>query len=211
MNADEIRAHIADLIKQKGKNLRSLSLAVGKNEAYLHQFIHKGSPVRLPEEDRRKLADLLDVEEQELTDIRLPNVLPSYTKHAKTALLEMWSVDTACSTVGFFSMPSADFSNITSTTPNDVKMISVKGDSMSPTLQDGDYVFADISQKDFSTDGLYLIQSADRLTVKRLQQINTSDLWIISDNTHYKSISSPRKDLTIVGKIILILKAEKIG
>ena len=91
MNAEQIRAHIADLIKQKGKNLRSVSIAIGKNEAYLHQFVHKGSPVRLPEEDRRKMADLLDVDEQELTDIKLPNSVTPSLKHARTALIEMIS------------------------------------------------------------------------------------------------------------------------
>ena len=105
MNAEQIRAHIADLIKEKGKNLRALSLAIGKNEAYLHQFIHKGSPMRLPEEDRRKMAGILDVDEQELTDIKLPNIASQSLKHPKAALIEMISPNISAGTIGFLSFP----------------------------------------------------------------------------------------------------------
>ena len=211
MNAEQIRAHIADLIKQKGKNLRSVSIAIGKNEAYLHQFVHKGSPVRLPEEDRRKMADLLDVDEQELTDINLPsNVAPSL-KHAKTSLIEMISPNSVSGTIGFLSFPPADFSNMTSASADAVKAIRLTGDSMAPTLKDGDYVLVDTAVQSFATDGLYLLDLSNNLVVKRLQQINSEELLILSDNAHYKSTSAQIQDIRIAGKVVYVLRGEKIG
>jgi len=211
MNAEQIRSHIANLIKEKGKNLRSLSLAIGKNEAYLHQFIHKGSPLRLPEEDRRKMADLLDVDEQELTDIKLPNSVTPSLKHARTALLEMISQNVICGTVGFLSFPLADFANMTTASADTVKAIRVSGDSMAPTLKDGDYILADISESRFTTDGLYLISLSDTLVIKRLQQINDTEFLVLSDNTNYKSVTAELKDITIAGKIVYVFRGEKVA
>jgi len=211
MNAEQIRAHIADLIKQKGKNLRSVSIAIGKNEAYLHQFVHKGSPVRLPEEDRRKMADLLDVDEQELTDISLPSSIAPSLKHSKTSLIEMISPNAAFSTVGFLSFPPADFSNMTAAAPDMVKAVRLTGDSMAPTLKDGDYVLVDTSMQSFATDGLYLLDFSNNLVVKRLQQISPKELLILSDNANYKSASVQIQDIRIAGKVVYVLRGEKIG
>lgn len=211
MNADQVRTHIARLIKEKGKNLRSLSLAIGKNEAYLHQFIHKGSPVRLPEEDRRKMADILDIDEQELTDITLPNTPANSLRHAKTALIEMISSNIVSGTSGYFSFPLADFANMTSAAPEAVKIIRQIGDFMAPTLKDGDYIMTDISQSAYVGDGLYLINLSNTLTVRRLQKINEKEFFILSDNANYKSITVKAKEITIAGKVVYVLRGEKIS
>lgn len=212
MNIDQIRAHIDRLIKEKGKNYRSLSLAIGKNEAYLHQYINKGSPLRLPEQQRRKLANLLEVDEQELTDISLPKPAVNSYGSARTAMIEMISSDTSePTTSGFFSIPVSEFSNITSSSPDLIKMIRINGDSMSPTLKDGDYAFIDFGASAFKSDGLYLIRFSGNLLIKRLQQTASSELTIISDNTNYKNITLNIKKIDILGKVIFTLKTEKIA
>lgn len=70
-NTEEIRRKIARLIVEKGLNYAQASLAIGKNIAYIQQFIKNGSPRRLGEVERHKLAQLLRVDEQELTDLPL--------------------------------------------------------------------------------------------------------------------------------------------
>lgn len=78
-NIDEIRKKIGRLIVEKGLNYAQVSLAIGKNIAYIQQFVKNGSPRRLGEVERHKLAQLLRVDEQELTDLPLnnPNSLAS--------------------------------------------------------------------------------------------------------------------------------------
>lgn len=66
---DEIRRKIARLINERGLNYAQVSLRIGKNIAYIQQFIKNGSPRRLGEVERRKLAQILNVDEQELTDL----------------------------------------------------------------------------------------------------------------------------------------------
>ena len=70
-NVDDIRIKIGRLIAERGLNLAKVSLAIGKNVAYMQQFIKNGSPRRLGEVERHKLAKLLKVDEQELTDLPL--------------------------------------------------------------------------------------------------------------------------------------------
>ena len=68
---EEIRKKISRLIIERGLNYAQVSLAIGKNIAYLQQFIKNGSPRRLGEVERHKLAQILHVDEQELTDLSL--------------------------------------------------------------------------------------------------------------------------------------------
>ena len=70
-DTEEIRKKIARLIAERGLNFAKVSLSIGKNIAYIQQFIKNGSPRRLGEVERQKLARLLKVDEQELTDLPL--------------------------------------------------------------------------------------------------------------------------------------------
>lgn len=70
-DTEEIRKKIARLINERGLNFAKVSLSLGKNIAYIQQFIKNGSPRRLGEVERQKLARLLKVDEQELTDLPL--------------------------------------------------------------------------------------------------------------------------------------------
>ncbi len=209
MNVEQIRQHIDELIRKKGKNYRALSMAIGKNEAYLHQYINKGSPLRLPEEQRRKLAKLLETDEQELTDITLPKTLEtsSYTKNAVLEICSLLSPDTE----GFMSLPLTQISAISSASPENIKIFAVSGDSMQPTLKDGDYIFVDTSVQKFSSDGLYVVIFGDNPTIRRMQQISQNEVLLISDNTNYKQVTLPFKKLNIIGKVVYAFKSEKIA
>lgn len=61
-----IRAKVERLARERGRNLMELSRLIGRNDAYLHQFVKRGSPKRLPEEERRALAIALNIDERQL-------------------------------------------------------------------------------------------------------------------------------------------------
>lgn len=63
---DHVRHLILARAKEKRLSLADLSRGVGKNAAYVHQFIHKGSPRVLPEDVRLALGSLLDLPDSEL-------------------------------------------------------------------------------------------------------------------------------------------------
>lgn len=63
-SSEEIYSTIHRVAAERGESLLSLSVKLGKNEAYLQQFIKRGTPKRLPEEERLKLAQLLWIDER---------------------------------------------------------------------------------------------------------------------------------------------------
>jgi SOS-response transcriptional repressor LexA len=81
--------------------------------------------------------------------------------------------------------------------PN-LAMLPVRGDSMDPTLHDGDMVVCDGGGWD--GDGIYVIKTSDKSFVKRV--VSTSKGYqVISDNQAYPSYGESKEDVTIVGKV----------
>lgn len=60
---DDPRTALARLLADKGIDYAQLSAAIGRNPAYIQQYIKRGSPRRLGEEDRARIAAYLGVAE----------------------------------------------------------------------------------------------------------------------------------------------------
>ncbi|AVL70846.1 helix-turn-helix transcriptional regulator [Oligella urethralis] len=86
-----------------------------------------------------------------------------------------------------------------------IRIITNKGDSMSPTIQDGDILFVDITAKTFEAEGIYVINFNDVLLTKRLVVQQDGRLAIVSDNREaYEPIyisSKNAHDLKICGRV----------
>ena len=54
--SDDARATLERLCNERGESLAGLSRLLGRNDAYIQQYLRKGTPRRLPERDRRTLA-----------------------------------------------------------------------------------------------------------------------------------------------------------
>ena len=80
---DDVREKIKKLINKKNYNLRDLSRNIKKNDAYLQQYLYRGTPKVLPEEHRFMLAEILDVNVNEL----IPNWLKDLSSHEKFFIL----------------------------------------------------------------------------------------------------------------------------
>jgi len=65
VNADP-RTKLLQLANKHGASLAGLSELIGRNSTYLQQFIRKGSPRKLEENDRRTLAQFFGIDEREL-------------------------------------------------------------------------------------------------------------------------------------------------
>ena len=77
---------------------------------------------------------------------------------------------------------------------NKIKGICVDGDSMEPTLRDGDYVLID-ENINFGTNGIYAIQYGGQILIKRLQFKMDGTILIISDNDKYdKEVFNPKEN-----------------
>ncbi|HCD5425678.1 TPA: S24 family peptidase [Klebsiella aerogenes] len=63
----------------------------------------------------------------------------------------------------------------------DIKVMTVDGDSMYPTIKSGDRLFFDVSVREFRTDGVYAFVYGKTFHVKRLQ-MQGLELAVLSDN-----------------------------
>ena len=72
---EKLRQYFA---KNSKFNLRQLSRFLDKNDAYLQQYLYRGTPKVLPEEHRYKLATTLDININELTPVWLQNNTNNY-------------------------------------------------------------------------------------------------------------------------------------
>ena len=80
---DDVREKIKKIIKKKNYNLRDLSRNIKKNDAYLQQYLYRGTPKVLPEEYRYILAKILEVNVSEF----IPNWLKNLSSQEQFYIL----------------------------------------------------------------------------------------------------------------------------
>ncbi|MBF0094311.1 MAG: LexA family transcriptional regulator [Alphaproteobacteria bacterium] len=93
---------------------------------------------------------------------------------------------------------------ITSAQPNQLVLVLVSGDSMEPTLRDGDQILVDRSVNAVSRDGVYAVRFNDNLLVKRITvDIRSGHFTVASDNTRYDSFHDVQsEELRIIGIVV---------
>lgn len=90
---------------------------------------------------------------------------------------------------------------------NRLAIITARGDSMKPTIEDGDLLLVDTSAG-VNTDAIFVFSVSDQLFVKRLQRLPDGSVLAISDNQRYKDYPlTPQTN--ILGKIVFIWHGEK--
>ncbi len=208
--ASDPRSVLDRLIVERGEDYASLSRLIGRNPAYIQQFIKRGSPRRLDERDRAMLARYFRIEEALLgaPDVRAAP-LPV------DALFAVPRLDVGASAGGgslveddraeaLFAFDPRWLRRLTQN-PQQLSLIRVEGDSMVPTLRDGDDIMVDSGDAaDRLRDGIYVLRRDEMLLVKRLAcALATGCVAIISDNPAYPTESSiPVAELDIVGRVL---------
>ena len=216
MNQQEIRDFIEKKIFENKLNYRRVSMELGKGAAYMQRYIKRGIPSHLPEDIRSKLATMLNVDEQLLSE--RPLNMMSFKALNKVSI-DVISANPCCGSgndsdysdevVGKWIMPIDDFRELTFAKPEKIKQMRVIGDSMEPTIKDGDYILADTSFQSFDVDGIYLIRMFNGLAVKRIQA-GLNGIRILSDNKLYEPITAAAGEVYVIGKVIKIMNIKNI-
>lgn len=206
--SDQARFELERLVREQRVEYSGLSRLLGRNAAYIQQFLKRGSPRSLDPEDRRILAQFFGVEEEllggpprakrsgGLIEIPLLDVRASAghgaiteveARHARFGFDEKW------------------LKQLTASRPASLSVIRVEGDSMEPTLSDGDEVMVDLSDTGQRLrDGIYVIRSDDALVVKRVALgPQGRQISIVSDNQAYPSWHDiDRRSIHIIGRVL---------
>jgi phage repressor protein C with HTH and peptisase S24 domain len=88
--------------------------------------------------------------------------------------------------------------------PSQLRIMHVEGDSMAPTLLDGDTVLVDMTRRAPNPPGIFVLDDGMGLVAKRLEHIANSDppaVRVISDNKHYPEYERTADEIHIVGRI----------
>jgi hypothetical protein len=221
MDNTAIRLRLDALITAAGEDYASLSRLLGRNPTYVQQFVKRGVPRRLSEDDRRLLALHFGIAER---------LLGGPEEHAGRAVMAHASTTAAAHDyvlipylnigasagagavtetevpVAVLAFQSQWVRSIASGRPEALSVIRVEGDSMLPTLADGDNILVDTDDRERLRDGIYVLRTDDALLVKRLG-VNpaTKRLMIRSDNEAYPSWDNcDPAEVSVIGRVVWV-------
>ena len=188
---EHVREELDRLIQQRRLGYSSISRMIGRNSSYIQQFIKRGSPRKLDDDDRRTLASFFGVDEQVLGGPPAPMrdgliEIPVLNVDASAGFGAIAESETAHTRFGF---DERWLGRLTRAKSASLSIIHVLGDSMEPTLSDGDEVLVDASdQGSRLRDGIYVLRADDALVVKRVTlKPGGRKITISSDNSAYPS------------------------
>ncbi|TCP33140.1 S24 family peptidase [Sphingomonas sp. BK235] len=196
---------LARAARARGVALSALSRMIGRNQAYLSQFVLRGSPRRLPERERRALADFLAIDE----------ALLGAAPVASDTVAVPWLAVEAAAGPGRIA---ADRLIRTEPVPRallraagvaaaNASLITVAGESMAPTLCDGDRLLVDTADRVPPDAGaIYVIRRDELLAVKRLVWV-AAGLEIRSDHPDWPSEVVAPGAVVVVGRARLLTRA----
>ena len=198
------REKLSDLAREQGSSLAALSRMIGRNASYLQQYITKGSPRKLEEKDRRKLAEFFGVAETELGATEEKSYdsgewveVPRLSVEASAGPGAQGAEEIAFDAFRF----SRRWLREQGLTPGNLSAIRVMGDSMEPLLRDGDEVLVDTTARDFR-EGVHVVRFNDTLLVKRLASRGPGEFSLLSQNMAYPPISAAAEDLEVLGRVV---------
>lgn len=198
------RRRLSELIEGTEKGYSFFSRLIGRNAAYIHQYLTRGSPKTLSEGDALTLAHYFDVplgeifplEEQRIDspDLVFIPIMPGGDSERVPA--EHW----VCSRSWLSSI---------SKLPQSVFGFVARGNAMAPTLADGDLLLCERHHNALTLrDGLYVLEIGNRLEARRLAlEPRRKLVSICSDNDSYPNFGGiSRGSLTIIGRVCAMIK-----
>lgn len=204
------RQRLLELATQRRASLAALSHLIGRNSAYLQQFVRKGSPRKLEENDRHILAQFFGVSDAELSDAEDKSYamspirsggdwveVPRLPLDASAGPGAFGAQETPYDTFRFSKrwlreqgLESAMLSAIT-----------VSGDSMEPLLHDGDEILVDRAPRPLR-DGVHVLRLGEVLHVKRMQPLGQGRIQLISANSAYPPVDVALADVDVIGRVV---------
>jgi hypothetical protein len=213
----DARNRLEQLILERGEDFSALSKLLGRNAAYIQQFIRRGVPRKLDEDDRRTLARYFGVDESVLGGpveyvAKTPVLRARGRNMALIPLLRIGASagpgavvddEVAESQIGF----ETGWLRKLGSNPASLSIIQVSGDSMVPTLADGDDILVDRADAvERLRDGIYVLRIDDVLMVKRIALNPLARMLTIkSDNPSYPQWSDCNPaSVNIIGRVVWV-------
>jgi phage repressor protein C with HTH and peptisase S24 domain len=198
------------LCSERGENFAALSRLIGRNDAYIQQYLRKGTPRTLKERERRMLARYFQVPESMLGGLpedsaaQFGELIPVARVSVRVSA-GPGAMPSDESTRPYFAFDPLWLRSLTSSPANKLSVIRVEGDSMSPTLSAGDDILVDLADKsERLRDGIYVLRVDGTLLVKRLAIHPVGRrVTVQSDNPAYSDLPDCGLDeIDCIGRVI---------
>ena len=206
----EPRQVLERLCAERKENLAALSRMIGRNDAYIQQYLRKGTPRQLKERERRVLATYFKVPESLLGGLpedgaaQFGELVP-VLRTAVRASAGPGALVEAEATRPYFGFDPAWLRSLTNSPASKLSVIRVEGDSMAPTLSAGDDILVDLADAaDRLRDGIYVLRVDGALLVKRLAIHPVGRrVTVQSDNPAYSDLPDCGLDeIECIGRVI---------
>ncbi|MBE1528804.1 hypothetical protein GGC65_003260 [Sphingopyxis sp. OAS728] len=207
------RAALDRLLTERGIDYARISQVIGRNPAYIQQYIKRGSPRRLGEQDRARIAAYLGVSEAMLGGPVQRVATPARTRGPGMILVPKLAIGASAGAGASVDGEAVEgevafdpkWLRDLGADPRALSIIRVEGDSMAPTLDDGDDILVDGGDAAARLrDGIYVLRMDDVLMVKRVARApGQGRISVISDNPHYRSWDNlPMASVQLVGRVV---------
>lgn len=193
------RSALCAAVAKRGDSLAALSAMIGRNPAYLQQFVARGTPRLLAERDRRLLADYLGLAEGDLgapDEARVPVRIPRLDVAASAGPGALVDIDAVLGE----AVMDAGMAARLGLSPDRVRVIRVSGTSMEPTLLDGDELYVDAGDRSPPTGGaVFVVRIDGAVMVKRVARAGAR-LRVTSDNPDADPV--PPSRVEVIGRVV---------
>ena len=206
MEAYEFWSKIKQKLSELGKTQEWLCNKTGIDLQAMRNRIYKE---RFPSiQDTLKILSVFNVSAEDFFGMSSESVRSNISKDVMLIPV----VDQVFSAGHGQYLPENDVAEEYIAVPNNLKKFGknlaatrVRGDSMEPTLHDGDTIICDNRGYD-GTDGIYTIHYKGNGFVKRLQSAG-DEVKIISDNPRYEPMTAKNEgdNFTVIGKVRAVL------
>ena len=199
------KSYLSRLIEARGSTQSEVARRLGVSRQSVYAWCNGALP-RSPQLISR-LADYLGVTSEDLIDSGPETETPA---GVFIPLPYLTGVHASCGG-GDFPVSCPDISRLRvsrawlrarapSASANSVQIITADGDSMSPTIEDGDLILIDVSRTE-ATDAIFALVINSRLFIKRIQR-TPRGLKILSDNPAYQPFDVDESDtVQIIGRV----------
>jgi phage repressor protein C with HTH and peptisase S24 domain len=209
MDVIDPRVALDALVADSGESFAALSRMLRRNDAYLQQFVKRGTPRVLAERDRKLLAAYFSVDEVVLGGAATP-------PRPATVTIRRLDVAASAGPGGLVeherAVDAAPFDRRLLDTlgvrAGNLAMIRAQGESMAPLIEDGDQIMVDEGDRRVGIrGGIYVIRLDGALMVKRVARLGER-LAITSDNPAFPAM--PARDIgevEIIGRVVWLSRS----
>ena len=186
-------------------NLKWLSQQLGRNDAYLQQYLYRGSPKILPETIRHHLAELLGTDEQILREDTFRTAHDSSPVIAIPFYDDSQNIDRVIQHFDRYELqalfPDTDLAQL--------RMVQIQDSSMAPYYAEGTAILIDRADQDISKPGIFALAFHDFHVIRSLSMLSGEDrrdgaqqARIAAFDTRIAPMRTKVSELNIIGRAI---------